>query len=161
MLRLLEAKSKKDTLKARAQSAKTQKKVNEIAGAIDVDSSLAAFEKMEQKYVYVAGPRQCMLLVLTRTLTPTLPLSLRARVMALESEADAVAQLGSGDASLENKFKELEGGSVDDELAAMKAGMLKEAAPPKKLPEGRPIKDAIDLEVDAELEALRKKANEK
>jgi phage shock protein A len=131
LLRLLEAKSKKDTLKARAQSAKTQKKVNEIAGAIDVDSSLAAFEKMEQK------------------------------VMALESEADAVAQLGSGDASLENKFKELEGGSVDDELAAMKAGMLKEAAPPKKLPEGRPIKDAIDLEVDAELEALRKKANEK
>jgi len=129
--KLLEAKSKKDTLKARAQSAKTQKKVNEIAGAIDVDSSLAAFEKMEQK------------------------------VMALESEADAVAQLGSGDASLENKFKELEGGSVDDELAAMKAGMLKEAAPPKKLPEGRPIKDAIDLEVDAELEALRKKANEK
>merc|ERR1712224_1085187 len=121
---------KKDTLKARAQSAKTQKKVNEIAGAIDVDSSLAAFEKMEQK------------------------------VMALESEADAVAQLGSGDASLENKFKELEGDSVD-ELAAMKAGMLKEAAPPKKLPEGRPIKDAIDLEVDSELEALRKKANEK
>ena len=128
--KLAEAKSKKDTLKARAQSAKTQKKVNEISGAIDVDSSLAAFEKMEEK------------------------------VMALEAEADSVAQLTAGDSSLESKFKALEGDSVDDELAAMKAGMLGDGKK-KELPEGRPIKDAIDSDIDAELDALRKKASEK
>merc|ERR1719238_571457 len=44
-----EAKSKKDTLKARAQSAKAAKKVNDMVSGIDPTSSLAAFEKMEEK----------------------------------------------------------------------------------------------------------------
>ncbi len=46
---------------------------------------------------------------------------------------------------------------MDDELSALKRGMLKgSAAAPAALPEGRPIKDAIDMELDA----LRKKARE-
>ena len=59
-------------------------------------------------------------------------------------------------AAKEDKFKELEGGGVDDELAMMKAKMLGGAE--KKggeLPEGRPVSDAIE----SELEALRKKAD--
>ncbi len=47
--------------------------------------------------------------------------------------------------------------SVDDELSALKKGMIKGAsAPVAALPEGRPVKDAFDFE----LEELRKKARE-
>lgn len=65
--KIAEAKSKKDTLKARAASAKTQKQVSEIVSGMDTSSSFAAFEKMEQK------------------------------VMALEAESDSVAALAGGD----------------------------------------------------------------
>ncbi|KAI5055589.1 hypothetical protein GOP47_0029110 [Adiantum capillus-veneris] len=65
--KIQEAKSKKDTLKARAQSAKTSQKVNEMLGTIKTSSALAAFEKMEEK------------------------------VNALEAEADALNQLSTDD----------------------------------------------------------------
>jgi len=46
---------------------------------------------------------------------------------------------------------------VEDELAALKKGTKPAAA----LPEGRPIKDAFgSMEMDSELEALRRKARE-
>lgn len=54
---------------------------------------------------------------------------------------------------------QLESGTVDDELAALKKGMLPSGSsngPVAALPEGRPVKDAIDME----LEELRKKARE-
>ena len=59
---------------------------------------------------------------------------------------------------LEKKFAMLEGGSVEDDLAALKQGTssLAGSDPPRQLPEGRPVKDAIDLE----LEELRQKAKE-
>ncbi|KAL6957312.1 Membrane-associated 30 kDa protein, chloroplastic [Sarracenia purpurea var. burkii] len=47
--KIQEAKSKKDTLTARAQSAKTATKVNEMLGTISTSSALGAFEKMEEK----------------------------------------------------------------------------------------------------------------
>ena len=64
--------------------------------------------------------------------------------------------IGSDD--LEKKFAVLEGGSVEDDLAALKKGTssLEGKGPPRQLPEGRLIKDAIDLE----LEELRQKAKE-
>ncbi|KAL3693794.1 hypothetical protein R1sor_007445 [Riccia sorocarpa] len=65
--KIQEAKSKKDTLKARAQSAKTAQKVNEMLGSINTSSALAAFDKMEEK------------------------------VNALEAEADALNQLSTDD----------------------------------------------------------------
>lgn len=65
--KIQEAKSKKDTLKARAQSAKTSQKVNEMLGNINTSSALAAFEKMEEK------------------------------VTALEAESDALNQLSTDD----------------------------------------------------------------
>ena len=79
------------------------------------------------------------------------------KVLALEGEAEATAQLVAPD-DLERTFASLEGGSVDDDLAKLKAGVLKSgtARPVANLPEGRPIRDAIDME----LEDLRRKAAE-
>ncbi|CAN6448792.1 unnamed protein product [Victoria cruziana] len=65
--KIQEAKSKKDTLKARAQSAKTATKVNEMLGNINTSSALSAFEKMEEK------------------------------VLAMESQAEALNQLSTDD----------------------------------------------------------------
>ncbi|KAF8041559.1 hypothetical protein BT93_A0223 [Corymbia citriodora subsp. variegata] len=93
--KIQEAKSKKDTLKARAQSAKTATKVNEMLGNVNTSNALSAFEKMEEK------------------------------VMVMESQAEAVSQLttddlegkfallegSSVDDDLENLKKELSGSS--------------------------------------------------
>lgn len=46
-----EAKSKKDTLKARAQSAKASRALSDMTSGIDTQSSLAAFERMEEKVI--------------------------------------------------------------------------------------------------------------
>ncbi|KAH8505685.1 hypothetical protein H0E87_012780 [Populus deltoides] len=93
--KIQEAKSKKDTLKARAQSAKTATKVNEMLGNVNTSNALSAFEKMEEK------------------------------VLAMESEAEALGQLttneldgkfallegSSVDDDLDNLKKELAGSS--------------------------------------------------
>jgi len=128
--KLMEAKSKKDTLKARAASARTSKEVNEMLSSIGTSSSYAAFERMEEK------------------------------VMASEAEAEAIAQLpgvsgASGD-DLDRKFAMLEGDDVDSELSAMK-NKLSSGASKAELPAGRPLSEAMDP-IDAELEALRRKA---
>ena len=99
--KVAEAKAKKDTLKARAQAAKATKKVNDMVAGIDPTSSLAAFEKMEEK------------------------------VMALESESEAIGDLAGDtlaasfkaleagddlDADLDALKKELAGPSIAGEL---------------------------------------------
>lgn len=129
--KIQEAKSKKDTLKARAQSAKTAQKVNEMLGNINTSSALGAFEKMEEK------------------------------VNALEAEAEALNQLSTDD--LAGKFALLEsGGSVDDDLAALKKEMLGTSKKAGELPPGRtPVSNAAypfqDSEVERELNELRRK----
>uniref|UniRef100_A0A2P2LLK5 Membrane-associated 30 kDa protein n=1 Tax=Rhizophora mucronata TaxID=61149 RepID=A0A2P2LLK5_RHIMU len=65
--KIQEARSKKDTLKARAQSAKTATKVNEMLGNVNTSNALSAFEKMEEK------------------------------VLAMESQAEALGQLTTDD----------------------------------------------------------------
>lgn len=60
---MAEAKSKKDTLKARAASAKTSKQIGEMVGNLSTSNALAAFDRMEEK------------------------------VMALEAEADSIQAL--------------------------------------------------------------------
>ena len=115
--KLAEAKMKKDTLKARAQSAKSARAINDMVGGMSTGSALSAFEKMEEK------------------------------VMSLEAEAEAATLLVGGVDDVESKFRQLEGGNVDDDLAAMKAKL----APPKiagELPPGRSVRDAIDVELD-------------
>lgn len=113
-----EAKSKKETLKARAATAKTSKQIQELVSGINTGSSaFAAFEKMEEK------------------------------VIAMEAETESITMMATSD-NLESKFAQLEGGTVEDELAALKrAGRPRQA--PASLPPGRPYRDAIDLELDA------------
>ena len=57
-------------------------------------------------------------------------------------------QLGTSD-NLESKFRALEGGDVEDELAQMKKGVLtgSRSSAPQQLPEGRPIRCVIALVV--------------
>lgn len=88
-----EARTKKDEFVARARTAKTSQKVNDMLGNVGGSSSLEAFERMKTK------------------------------VEEMEVKADVSRDMaigGAADASLEGKFKALESDSVDDELAAMK-----------------------------------------
>lgn len=96
-----EARSKKDQFVARARTAKTSAKVNEMLSSVGTSGSLEAFDRMASK------------------------------VEELEVKADVTRDLaigGAADASLENKFKALESDSVEDELAKMK-GQLSGSSP--------------------------------
>uniref|UniRef100_A0A7S0BK35 PspA/IM30 family protein n=1 Tax=Rhodosorus marinus TaxID=101924 RepID=A0A7S0BK35_9RHOD len=90
--KISEARAQKDQYVARARTAQTTQKVNEMLGNVGVSSSMAAFEKMKDK------------------------------VEELEVSSEVSAELASStDKTLEQKFLELEKGSgVDDELAKMK-----------------------------------------
>ncbi|ONK78388.1 uncharacterized protein A4U43_C02F18260 [Asparagus officinalis] len=132
--KIQEARSKKDTLKARAQSAKTATKVSEMLGNVNTSSALSAFEKMEEK------------------------------VMAMESQADALNQLTTDD--LEGKFAMLETSSVDDDLANLKREIAG-SSPKGELPAGRTTVSSStssfpfrDSEIESELNELRRRAKE-
>ncbi|XWS22167.1 hypothetical protein CRYUN_Cryun29cG0011600 [Craigia yunnanensis] len=132
--KIQEAKSKKDTLKARAQSARTATKVNEMVGNVNTSSALAAFEKMEEK------------------------------VLAMESEAEALGQLTTDD--LEGKFALLESRSVDDNLANLKKE-LSGSSQKGELPPGRTVSASTnkpfpyrDAEIEMELNELRQRAKD-
>uniref|UniRef100_A0A6N2KNS9 PspA/IM30 family protein n=2 Tax=Salix viminalis TaxID=40686 RepID=A0A6N2KNS9_SALVM len=127
--KMQEAKSKKDTLKARAQSAKTTTKMNEMLGNVNTSNALAAFDKMEEK------------------------------VLAMESEAEALGQLttneldgkfallegSSVDDDLENLKKELAGSSKKGEL------------PPGRTVVSSSKNSFRDLDIERELNELRQK----
>ncbi|XP_019190365.1 PREDICTED: probable membrane-associated 30 kDa protein, chloroplastic isoform X2 [Ipomoea nil] len=131
--KIQEAKSKKDTLKARAQSAKTATKVSEMLGNVNTSSALSAFERMEEK------------------------------VLAMESQADALNQLTSDE--LEGKFALLESSSVDSDLADLKkelSGSSKKGElPPGRTPVARTGSLQFqDAEIEKELNELRRRAND-
>lgn len=91
-----EARGKKDEFVARARTAKTSQKVNDMLGDVGGSSALEAFDRMKTK------------------------------VEELEVKADVSRDMivgGPADTSLENKFKALESDSVDDELAALKGSL--------------------------------------
>ncbi|KAL9233514.1 hypothetical protein vseg_008501 [Gypsophila vaccaria] len=132
--KIQEAKSKKDTLKARAQSARTATKVSEMVGKVNTSGALAAFEKMEEK------------------------------VLAMESEADALNQLTSDE--LEGKFALLESSSVDEDLANLKKDMSG-SSKKGELPPGRTVvtnsnsaSPFRDSEIEKELNDLRRRAQD-
>ncbi|GLT91590.1 hypothetical protein SLE2022_094700 [Rubroshorea leprosula] len=132
--KIQEAKSKKDTLKARAQSARTATKVNEMVGSINTSSALSAFEKMEEK------------------------------VLAMESEAEALGQLttdnlegkfallegSSVDDDLAELKRELSGSSKKGELPP---GRTASTSANKSFP-------YRDAEIEMELNELRRKAKD-
>lgn len=47
--KLTEAKSKKDTLKARAKSAQTSRQINDMIQGLNTSNAMTAFERMEEK----------------------------------------------------------------------------------------------------------------
>ncbi|KAL8166238.1 hypothetical protein V2J09_007737 [Rumex salicifolius] len=144
--KIQEARSKKDTLKARAQSAKTATKVTEMLGNVNTSSALAAFEKMEEK------------------------------VLAMESQADALGQLATDDLEGKTideiekhqvewyfHFALLESSSVDDDLANLKKE-ISGSSRKGELPPGRTAVNAKlplkDLEIESELNELRRRARD-
>jgi phage shock protein A len=105
--KITEAKGKKDTLIARARSAKTTQNINDMLSNVSGKSGMEAFERMQQK------------------------------VEQLESSAEVSAQLsGTVGGSLEAQFKALEGSSgIDAELAKMKGALPGSSSATKALPE--------------------------
>mmetsp|Transcript_33811 Transcript_33811/g.48061 ORF Transcript_33811/g.48061 Transcript_33811/m.48061 type:complete len:307 (-) Transcript_33811:934-1854(-) len=96
--KIMEAKSKKEQMVARARTAQSTQQVNDMLGGITGKTSMDAFNRMEEK------------------------------VEALEAAAEVSAEMGMnalpGGSDLEKEFKMLEAStSVDDELKKMK-GLL-------------------------------------
>lgn len=128
--KILESKAKKDQMVARARTAQSTQKVNDMLGGMTGKTSMDAFTRMESK------------------------------VEALEAAAEVSAEMGSmggnllpGSTSLEKQFKLLEAGNaVDDELAKLKGllgpsgGGSSGGTPPNK------------GDVDDELEKLKRDA---
>ncbi|KAJ8611391.1 hypothetical protein CTAYLR_006509 [Chrysophaeum taylorii] len=102
--KITEAKATKDQYIARARTAKTATKVNDMLSTVSGTTSVDAFERMKEK------------------------------VEMLESQAEVSGQLTAGGTTvdMEAKFKALEAGSqVDDELSRMKRQLMAPAdAPP-------------------------------
>ncbi|KAF1002464.1 hypothetical protein AG4045_011076 [Apium graveolens] len=132
--KIQEAKSKKDTLKARAQSAKTATKVNEMLGSVNTSSALGAFEKMEEK------------------------------VLAMESQAEALGQLTTDDldgkfALLETSSVDDDLADLKRELSSSsKKGEL----PPGRtaVSSTKTSSPFQDSEIENELNELRQKARD-
>jgi phage shock protein A len=125
--KIAEAKTKKDMLKARAQAARAQEQLQSAVGNLSTDSSMAAFEQMEEKVLSMEARSQAA-----------------AELAGAELES-RFASLGGSDvddelAALKTR---MEGGSRPIALPA-------ENGP---VPQLEPVKVA---EVDAELEELRR-----
>ena len=128
--KILEAKSKKEQLAARARTAKSTQQVNDMLGGLTGTTSMDAFERMEEK------------------------------VSALEAAAEVSAEMsankalpGSAESDIEKQFKMLEAGSsVDDELAKM-TGLLQGSSDAESSGS-----NSSKSGVDDELEKLKKDA---
>jgi phage shock protein A len=127
--KILESKAKKDQLAARARTAQSTQKVNDMLGGVTGKTSMDAFARMEEK------------------------------VEALEAMADVSAEMGSlggnllpgsAGSSLDAQFRALEASkSVDDELSKLK-GLL--GPGPKAPPSDPKVDDELEkLKRDAGL----------
>lgn len=131
--RILEARSKKEQMVARARTAQSTQKVNDMLGGLTGSTSMDAFNRMEEK------------------------------VEALEASAEVSAEMssrnalpGSSDSSLEKEFAKLEASSsVDDELKKMK-GLLSGTS--DEVSDSSSSKKASSPEVDNELAKMKKDA---
>lgn len=61
--KLSEAKSKKDTLKARAKSAQTSKQIQEMVQGLNTSNAMAAFDRMEEKVMALEAESEATLQV--------------------------------------------------------------------------------------------------
>ena len=106
--KISEARTKKDMYIARARAAKASQDLNQSLDHVSTSNALGAFERMEE------------------------------RVHQLEAEADAIAELSSGD-DVEKQFAALESSSdINQQLEAMKMDLLEGNSDQEKLPEAPP-----------------------
>lgn len=131
--KILESKSKKEQMVARARTAQSTQKVNDMLGGMTGKTSMDAFKRMEDK------------------------------VEALEAAAEVSEEMGQmslpGGSDLEKEFKMLEAAStVDDELAQMKKNLLKGSAPASDSSSSSNAGSSSSKPIDDELEKLKKDA---
>ena len=125
--KIAEAKTKKDMLKARAQAAQAQEQLQNAVGNLSTNTSMAAFEQMEEKVLSMEARSQAA--------AELAGADLESQFASLES--------GSVDDELEALRHRIAGGATPTALPAA------DGAPPKL----EPVQVA---EVDAELEDLRR-----
>jgi phage shock protein A len=129
--KILESKAKKDQMVARARTAQSTQKVNDMLGGMTGKTSMDAFTRMESK------------------------------VEALEAAAEVSAEMGNllpGTTSLEKQFKMLEAGNaVDDELAKLK-GLLNPSGGDAPSTGRSSTSAATGAAVDDEFEKLKRDA---
>ncbi|QQE76882.1 PspA/IM30 family protein [Alicyclobacillus sp. SO9] len=87
--------NKRDILKARAQTAKAEKEINQSMSGIGSDNAVKGFGRMED------------------------------RITQMEAEASASESMMDSNKSLDDELDALDKSNVDDELAALKAKMNK------------------------------------
>lgn len=125
--KIAEAKTKKDMLKARAQAAKAQEQLQSAVGRLSTNTSMAAFERMEEK------------------------------VLSMEAKAQASAELAGTDLESQFVSLEAGGDVEDELAAmkAQLAGAptATTALPPGT---ATPVSVSQPNTVDAELEALKR-----
>jgi len=139
--KILESKAKKEQMVARARTAQSTQKVNDMLGGLTGSTSMDAFSRMEEK------------------------------VEALEAAAEVSAEMGavggnalpgSAASSLENEFKKLEAASsVDDELKKMKgllSGSDDSASTSSSSSSSSSNNKSSSPEIDDELAKLKKDA---
>lgn len=117
--KIVEAKAMKEQYVARARTAATSTKVNDMLSGVG-ENSMSSFDRMKEK----------------------------VEALETQAEVSSGMLGAAKDTSLENQFKLLEGGSsVDDELAQMKAALLPEGK--KDTPQLNPGKgdDAVEDEL--------------
>lgn len=127
--KISEAKTKKNMLKARAQAAKANQKLQETVGNIGTSSSMAAFERMEEK------------------------------VVSLEAQSEAAAELGGAGLEEQFAQLEAGSGVDDELAALkaqLSGGSINQEALPAANQEQSSSDKTSKSEVDSELEALRK-----
>jgi phage shock protein A len=135
--KILESKSKKDQMVARARTAQSTQKVNDMMSGISGTTSMDAFTRMEEK------------------------------VEALEAAAEVSAEMGSlngnmlpgsSASSVEAQFKALEASSeVDAELAKLK-GLLGGSSSAGSSGGSSTSSNTANSDVDDELEKMKKEA---
>jgi phage shock protein A len=136
--KILESKSKKDQLSARARTAQSTQKVNDMLGGVTGKTSMDAFSRREEK------------------------------VESLEAAAEVSAEMGSlggnmlpgsAEASIESKFKALEASnSVDDELSKLKGLLGESSSADSSSSSSSSGASSGNAQVDDELEKMKRDA---
>lgn len=136
--KILESKAKKEQMVARARTAQSTQKVNDMLSGITGKTSMDAFTRMEEKVE---------------------ALEAAAEVSAEMASVDGKALPGSAESMIEREFKLLEASSsVDDELKKLKGLLSGSAETAPKAAATSASSVASSAAVDDELEQLKKEA---